>query len=283
MKCAGWQQLKSDGKKGVSMAIVMCVAAFFLAFASAILYAAGILTAQSNLRLKEERCHQLAKSYAKVLDQELTTPEEKSSAVGQTFYAFANNFIEDSRYAFFNEEDETGATKYHFLVSGTDLTQLAKSPIGEGYGNLRVTLSKELAGEGLEDLKSGEIPVQSSGNYETEINRLQNIAVRQYILTVEVTAYEEDTTYTYRTEYTREEKYGLTFTHDGNRILWVPAANQGQGGWRADNSEGADYVFTGNANIQYEYQTDQVTYCKFVENQGAAGSGNSTEKTGGGS
>lgn len=269
MKQKGWQQLKDNEKKGISMVIVLCVSAFFVAFAAAILYTAGILTAQSNLRLKEERCYQLAKSYAKVLNQELITPEEKTT-VGMDFYAFANSFIENPLYAFFNEEDETGATKYHFFVSGTDLSDLSKSPIEEGYGNLRVTLVKEQAGEGLEDLKSGEIPVDPSGSYDAEINRLKNIVVRQYILTVEVTAYVDEVTYTYMTEYTREEKYELKFTHNGNNILWVPGTNNGLGSWKIDTTEGADYVFSGDENIKYEYQTDKVTYCKFVENTGTA-------------
>ena len=67
----GWQQLRQQKKNGISMAVVLCVSALFVAFAAAILYTAGMLTAQSNLRLKQERCSQLAKSAADVLDQEL--------------------------------------------------------------------------------------------------------------------------------------------------------------------------------------------------------------------
>lgn len=279
MMWKGWQKLKANQKNGISMAIVLCVSAFFVAFAGAILYTTGLLTAQSNLRLKEERCYQLAKSYAKVLDTELTTPDEKVSQIGMDFYAFANNFIEDPLYAFYNEEDETDATKYHFFAAGTDLEDLYQSPVEEGYGNLRVTLTKEQAGEGMDDLKSGEIDVRSSGNYETEINRLQNIVVRQYILTVEVTAYYEDVTYTYQTDYTREEKYELKFTHNGNNILWVPSGNNGLGSWKLNNTEGQDYEFTGEEKIKYEYQTDSVTYCKFVENTGTT---NNVETAGGG-
>ena len=55
----------------VIVGIVVCVMYFF-AFAAAILYTAGMLTAQSNQRLKEERCYQLAKSYSDVLKNELT-------------------------------------------------------------------------------------------------------------------------------------------------------------------------------------------------------------------
>ena len=36
MKCRGWQQLKANAKNGISMAVVLCVSAFFIAFAAAI-------------------------------------------------------------------------------------------------------------------------------------------------------------------------------------------------------------------------------------------------------
>ena len=44
MRHTGWQQLKANEKKGVSMAVVLCVSAFFIAFAAAILYTAGLMT-----------------------------------------------------------------------------------------------------------------------------------------------------------------------------------------------------------------------------------------------
>lgn len=131
----------------------------------------------------------------------------------------------------------------------------------------------------MDNLQSGEIAVDPTGNYEAEINRLQNIVVRQYILTVEVTAYYEDVTYTYQTEYTREEKYDLRFTHNGNNILWVSSGNNGLGSWKLNNTEGQDYEFEGQEKIKYEYQTDSVTYCKFVENTGTT---NNTQPAGGG-
>ena len=67
------ENLKENRKKGISMAIVLCAAAFLVAFAAAIVYTAGLLTAEANERLEQERCYQLAKSYAKVLDTELTS------------------------------------------------------------------------------------------------------------------------------------------------------------------------------------------------------------------
>ena len=71
----GWQCLKLNRRSGVAMVLVLCVSAFFVAFAAAMVYAAGMVTAQSNQRLKEERCYQLAKSYGKVLTNELSKYE----------------------------------------------------------------------------------------------------------------------------------------------------------------------------------------------------------------
>ena len=60
----GLEQLRRNAKSGISMAVVLCVSAFFIAFAAAIVYTAGLLTAQSNQRLKEQRCSHIAASYA---------------------------------------------------------------------------------------------------------------------------------------------------------------------------------------------------------------------------
>ncbi len=92
------KRLREESNQGVSLVIVLCVSAFFVAFAAAILYTAGLLTAQSNARLGQERVRLLAKSYAEVLGKELTTPTAKTSAVGKDadFYSFVNAFL-DSR------------------------------------------------------------------------------------------------------------------------------------------------------------------------------------------
>lgn len=262
MKSRGWQALKANKNKGISMAVMLCVSAFFVAFAAAIVYTSGLLTAQASMRLKQERCHQLAKTYAEVLHKALTTPETKNVQKGSDFYSFVNVFIENEQYA---EYTGTDATKYKFLYSDTDLTKdLSESELKSGYGNIVVTLSKEKTSS---DNLTGEIEVNASSNYAAEIERLENTIIRQYIVTMEVTSYYEDTMYTYEKEYTREEKYKLKFTHNGNVILWAADANGGQGVWKDGTTEGEDYVFVGDEQIRYEYQKDQVTYCKFVENK----------------
>lgn len=185
-----------------------------VAFAAAILYTAGMLTAQSNLRLKQERCSQLAKSAADVLDQELQkyTNKDTTEAGSDSFYTFVNKFLDDSQYLDYSE-DYPDATKYNFLVSDTDLSDLSKADsLPEGYGNIRIALTKEKnASEDSDSLKTGEIhtAANNAANYKTEIDRIRNITVRDYNFSVAVTASYEDATYTYTTEYSREEKYDV--------------------------------------------------------------------------
>ena len=262
----GWQQLRQQKKNGISMAVVLCVSAFFVAFAAAILYTAGMLTAQSNLRLKQERCSQLAKSAADVLDQELQkyTNKDTTEAGSDSFYTFVNKFLDDSQYLDYSE-DYPDATKYNFLVSDTDLSDLSKADaLPEGYGNIRIALTKEKnASEDSDSLKTGEIhtAANNAANYKTEIDRIRNITVRDYNFSVAVTASYEDATYTYTTEYSREEKYDVKFTHNGKVIVWDDTNSC----WRVGNTSGEVYTPDTSQNIQYEF-LNTTTSCVFKEN-----------------
>lgn len=266
MVCRGWASLKANEKKGISMIVVMCVSAFFIAFATAILYTAGLVTAQSTERLKEERCYQLAKSYAQVVDAELKKYEQKgdASSVG-TIYAFANRFLDSSQYAEY-DDDNPDNTEYTYMVSGTDLKNLDQG-IKEGYGNLSITLKKE-KNEDENELLAGEID-QESTSYDSEVNRLREISIREYTLTVEVTAYYEDTTYTYSTEYARAEQYEPQFTHDGTTIVWCSTSDDGE--WRVGNTSGAVYEFPNADKIQYKFQTAATRSCKYIDLQSEGG------------
>lgn len=85
MQRKGMRELRKNSRQGVSLVIVLCVSAFFVAFAAAILYTAGLLTSQSTGRLKEERSYLLAQSFAEALDKELSDPDA-------SFFEFVNRF-----------------------------------------------------------------------------------------------------------------------------------------------------------------------------------------------
>lgn len=279
MEGKGWQQLRANAKNGISMAVVLCVSAFFIAFAAAILYTAGMLTAQSNQRLKEERCYQLAKSYSDVLKGELTKysqryTESDQNAQAGTFYAFANKFLDEEKYLEYNSDYED-STKYHFVVNGSTKSEnsstldMTQSPFTQkGYGNLSVTLKKEQnSDENADDLlKGGTIPANMSGaDFTARINALEATTVNQYILTVEVTAYYEDASYTYSTEYTRAERYPVAFTHNGKNIVWV-VDGTGGGSWKVGNTAGDNYKIEGDNPIEYTYLKNTPTSSVFKEN-----------------
>ena len=266
----GWKQLKVNAKNGISMAVVLCVSAFFIAFAAAILYTAGMVTAQSNQRLKEERCYQLAKSYAGVLTDELKRYDTKYDAQGNTtgsgtFYAFANKFLDDEKYLEYNSDYED-STQYHFVVKNSNLSDLSEGKLSDKhYGNLSVTLKKEQnTDEDLDVLTKGGTlgAADSGGDYTSAIRLLENTTVRQYILTVEVTAYYDEESYTYTTEYTRAERYPVSFSCGGQAIVWDSNAQE----WKAGNSGGNVFTVPDGASIEYKYLKSSPTICKFEEN-----------------
>ena len=49
-----------ESKKGSTLVIVVCVSAFLMAFALAMLYTSGLLLSRANRRLEQERSYQLA-------------------------------------------------------------------------------------------------------------------------------------------------------------------------------------------------------------------------------
>ena len=61
-----------EKKAGASLAIVMIILTLFTAFSLTLMQGAGQMLAQANRRIGQERCYQLAQSFAKVLEKELT-------------------------------------------------------------------------------------------------------------------------------------------------------------------------------------------------------------------
>lgn len=210
------------------MAIVLCAAAFFIAFAAAIVYTAGLLTAEANERLEQERCYQLAKSYAKVLDTELTAYNQKTEENTNTFYGFANRFL-DGSYAEYDPGNADNTVFYYQPVTTGN-----EDP---DYGNIKIALYKETGEEDNTDLLSGTLPA-GSGNYQEKVKEVENYTIMQYILTVEVIASYGDSSYTYSTEYYRKERYPASFSHNGTVLVWSDEE------WHEGNTSGPVYDMT---------------------------------------
>ena len=267
MKSRGWQVLKANQNRGVTMAVILCTGAFFLAFAAAILYAAGVMTAQSTERLKQERCYQLARTGAAVIDQELTRADytdKNSERLNNTLYRFANQFLDRSEYSDYDEDDDSGRTQYNYILSGSDLKNLSKNVAGDGFGNLSITLRKQKTSENDLSTLSGDIQV-NTGNYSEQIKNIRDTAVRQYSLSVDVTAYYEDAQYTYTTEYVRAETFEPVFTYNNQTIVWDN--NQ----WKQENTSGSTVDFSSGGEIHYSYNANKTTSSRFENTQDKGG------------
>ncbi len=226
-------------KQGISMPLVLCVSAFFIAFAVAILYTAGLLTAQAGERLRQERCYQLAASYAAVLDAELSSASEGTD----TFYGFVNTFLDTEGYREYDADRPEETTYFYQPVAGDP----------DEYGKLRVSLRKERSQDDSGTM-SGTLTA-AEGNYQNAIVEIQNREIIQYILTVQVRVQEDEESYTYSTEYYRKETYDPIFTHEGKTLVWD---NEN---WHEGTAAGSLYdmnrVTSGNP-IRYQLTKDKV-------------------------
>ena len=274
MKCRGWQTLKASQKSGVSMAVMLCVSAFFLAFAAAILYTAGLMTAQSTERLRQERCYQLARTAAASVDQELTRADytdKNAENVEDTFYKFANQFLDGTQYADYDADNDPKHTQYTYLLSGSDLDNLSKGISGmEGFGNLSVTLRKEKDNTADSSVVDHEITIEDpSADFTSRIEEIKQEGVRQYSLSVDVTAYYEDVEYTYTTKYIRAETFEPTFTYEGQPIYW----NETEKKWKYNSTVGQDVTLENGKKISYTFTSSAATSSRFINAQDTNGGG----------
>lgn len=274
MKCRGWQTLKASRKSGVSMAVMLCVSAFFLAFAAAILYTAGLITAQSTERLRQERCYQLARTAAAVVDQELTRADytdKNAENVANTFYKFANQFLDGTQYADYDADKDPKHTQYTYILSGSDLDNLSKGISGmEGFGNLSVTLRKEKDDTADSSVVDHEITIEApEADFTPEIEKIKQEGVRQYSLSVDVTAYYEDVEYTYTTKYIRAETFEPTFTYEGQTIYWNATDRK----WKYNSSVGKDVTLENGKKISYTFTSSAATSSRFINVQDTNGGG----------
>ena len=78
------------GEQGLSMILVLCIGALFVALSAALVYAASVLTANANRQLLEQEAYQLATSFSDVLEGELNDydPNDRDS---KAFAGFVNN------------------------------------------------------------------------------------------------------------------------------------------------------------------------------------------------
>lgn len=235
-------------KKGSSLVIVVCVSAFLVAFALAMVYSSGLLLARANRRLEQERSYRLAQSFAQTLDAELKKYEKPNilggtdSAPSESFYNYAYKFLEGTYGEY--DPDHPDETIFHYT---------AASPAGidkDKYGVIKVVMYKEANQEQDVDM-SGEISPQ-------DVDTVLDKRIIRYIFTVEVTASLNGVSYSYSTEYRQMAAYKVDFTYKGNPVYW-------DGQWHRGSQGGDVFEPEASSNIHYEYRSDSnnITACIF--------------------
>lgn len=236
-------------KKGSSLVIVVCVSAFLMAFALAMLYSSGLLLARANRRLEQERSYRLAQSFAQSLDAELKKYNKPSalggadSAPNDSFYEYVYKFLEGTYGEY--DPDHPDETVFHYTAASPTGTDMDK------YGTIRVVMYKEVNQEQDVDM-SGEIGPE-------EADAIINEGIIRYIFTVEVTADLDGVSCSYSTEYRQKASYKVNFMYNGSQVFWK------DGKWHSGSQDGPEIPSDMMNKIQYEYLSDSnsITACTF--------------------
>lgn len=83
------------GEQGLSMILVLCIGALFVALSAALVYAASVLTANANRQLLEQEAYQLATSFSDVLEGELNNKDSGFAKFVNEQFMFSQSYGKD--------------------------------------------------------------------------------------------------------------------------------------------------------------------------------------------
>lgn len=83
------------GEQGLSMILVLCIGALFVALSAALVYAASVLTANANRQLLEQEAYQLATSFSDVLEGELNKRDSNFAKFVNEQFMFSQSYGKD--------------------------------------------------------------------------------------------------------------------------------------------------------------------------------------------
>lgn len=83
------------GEQGLSMILVLCIGALFVALSAALVYAASVLTANANRQLLEQEAYQLATSFSDVLEGELNNKNSSFAKFVNERFMFSQSYGKD--------------------------------------------------------------------------------------------------------------------------------------------------------------------------------------------
>lgn len=256
--------LRENREKGVSLIVALCAVAVLLGLSLSLVYSASLPMARANRKIDRERCYQLAQSFANVLDGELRAYTTENASLSQesgycgdadAFYHYANNVLENTDYAEFDQDDPLHTTFY--LTTKEDT---------EGYGHEVIGLRKEVENE---QPTKGEFLYEKSATKTTEV---EHATFLQYRLTVLVQASLHNDSYTYSTEYDRKDSFQPVYTWNDteDRVYWNPttkcwytSANFVSGTEKypeKTKDEETGETTTEAVTIRYTYDKRNITY-----------------------
>lgn len=256
--------LRENREKGVSLIVALCAVAVLLGLSLSLVYSASLPMARANRKIDRERCYQLAQSFANVLDGELRAYTTENASLSQesgycgdadAFYHYANNVLENTDYAEFDQDDPLHTTFY--LTTKEDT---------EGYGHEVIGLRKEVENE---QPTEGNFPYEESATRTTEV---EHATFLQYRLTVLVQASLHNDSYTYSTEYDRRDSFQPVYTWNNtkDRVYWNPttkcwytSANFVSGTEKypeKTRDEETEETTTEDVTIHYTYDKSNITY-----------------------
>lgn len=242
---------KYNDKKGISMAIIVCIGALLIAFSLAMAYTASLMMSDANTQLTEERVYRLAKSFAAVLDGEIHKGGEQSPGnviaddECSEFYKFVKRFVGNAAYKDYDSSDKERTVYTYSLDSGV-------AAVHKDYGNIEIKLYKQLNDK--DDNNSFSFSYVSNQDYAEEVDKITQVEHYRYTLTVEVIVSYEDIQYSYKTEYDCAEKMKPEFTYNGKIISWDKDSHK----WVEGNiSGGSEVSINAGDKIDYVYKKDE--------------------------
>lgn len=203
-------------QQGLSMILVLCIGALFVALSAALVYAASVLTANANRQLLEQEAYQLATSFSDVLEGELNTP-------ASSFATFVNDtFMISTAYGGDIYGSPSQPFSYTWKAADTDTS---------GAEEITVTLRRR-PGEDAEKLNLSGVG-QSVSTKSGWLDQLTTWQRDDYLLTdlqldVTVTATKAGESFAYTVTYDRQIHYpvsGYTFDDSMSVYNWSVDTN----------------------------------------------------------
>lgn len=188
------------GEQGLSMILVLCIGAVFVALSAALVYAASVLTANANRQLLEQEVYQLATGFSDTLGEQLNDPNSQ-------FAKFINESYMKSEF-YGNTPFELEST-----VSTFD-AKLAEDG-SDGADAITIALRRR-PGEGVENLNVsgiGQSVATSDSGWRDQLNAWQANTYKLVDLQLDmtVTVKKDGESFAYTVTYDRSTHYEVAY------------------------------------------------------------------------